>query len=366
MTTRPALPQTFEPSSANAPRSALKYFNSGALQINPALTDLAVGVHQGPDKFAYRKVAPLWKVQRPYGRYRIWNRADLMRDDAVQTAAAGGAPPVGMPRQSDDDYHTTKFHRACLITEADRKAYDGQGNLDEIMTNVLVDIIRIRMERHFASKAFAASKWGTTVSGGTAAEVEGESKDFVQFDDPTNSAPVTFGKTKLRTTARGIGKAKSDLIAVMGRGGLDTLEEHPAILGKYETVQVTAGLPASAVARAWGCKDIVVSDAAYATSNPVDDAADASTTVASILGNHVLFCYAPENGGDMLQPSGAKMATLDLEGMNEEGFRVRSWEHADLDGRVGTVILVETEVDFVVTMPAGGIFLADAFSASVS
>lgn len=328
-----------------------------SLQVNPALADLIVGLSPEAGMYSYSRAAPKWDVDLPSGRYPIWNRGDMMRDDA-QIAGAGTAPPLGMPRLSNREYFCQHYSRGCLITEMDRKLWASlfpRVNIDEMMVNHLANIIRIRLERRFAQICFPSSgTWNRTRTGVT---------HFTQFDNQTTGKPVETVKSELLLLGRAINKPKTDLIAVMARAGMDNLEEHPQIVGKYEQTQ-TALMEKTDVQKAWRCKDIIVSDAVYASSNPVDDATDSSTTVTPIIGNHILLTYAPQDATGV-QPSGAKMACLTMDGMNEDGFRVRTIEHAGLDGLTGTIHIVETFADFVVCMPAAGTLLYDAFSAAV-
>lgn len=180
------------------------------VQVEDAvLTDFGIARLQDPgEDFFSMQAAPPVGVKKVSGKYPVWNKGDLNRDD-VGHVAPGELIPLSQIRLSNDSYNCDPKKRRVLIPDENLENEADSVDSMNTLSSALINKFLINMDRDFNTVFNAASVWTgsttgsdvsvsdwTDTSGGTPhadldAEIEsvdskgGSHRDQILFLDPT-------------------------------------------------------------------------------------------------------------------------------------------------------------------------------------
>jgi len=247
--------------------------------VDTPLSDIAVAYKPELDLMIADKVFPIIPVNKQSDKYFIWTKGFWMRN-AVEKRAAGDEYPEGRLELSNDSYFCDIYHLGFAIPDEDRQNADAGVELEITGAEWLASQFALNREIQIASDIFATNKWDTDVTGGT---------DFTQWDDYTNSNPVTDIATGVQTIQKSTGKKANTL--VIGKEVFDILAEHPLLLDKYK--YTGAGiLDVEEIRRALRVEKLLVGESVYDSAT---EGATAST--GYIWGKNALLLHVPSRPG---------------------------------------------------------------------
>lgn len=274
------------------------------VHIDAALTDFSVAYLQDEANFVARRVFPIKPVQHMTNKFFIFSKNDWLRDDAVKLRAAGeGAPRSGFTL-STDSYSADPWWTSVPLSDLTRANADPSLPLDQAATRLVTQRMLIKLERQWATKAFATGKWGTDKTGTT---------DFIKWDDYSSDPQkdIDDGQTLVLTNT---GREPNTM--VVGYGVHKALKRHPIIRDMYKYTS-SASITEDMIAAAFELDSYVVAKASYATN------VEAGTAAYSFInGKNALLLYNDGNPSIMEPCAGAIFAWTNLTAFNTAGVAI--------------------------------------------
>ncbi len=248
-------------------------------QIDPVLTNLAIGYQQSDARFVASKVFPLVPVEKARDTYYIFTKKYFFTD-SMQVRSPGGDYARSGYGLTTDTVVTLQYALAHPI--ADEVVANSQVpmGLEEAGTRWLAQQSLIRKERAWASDFMALSVWGTD-----------DNNAATDWNNYTASDPVANVLTARRTISNNTGSDGNTM--VLGYFVHQSLMNHPDIIDRVKYVQVaTEATVENAMGALFGLDKYFVGKASYNSAN------EGQTFVgAGIIGNDALVCYTSGNPG---------------------------------------------------------------------
>lgn len=248
-------------------------------QIDPVLTNLAIGYQQADDRFVASKVFPYVPVDKARDTYYIFTKKYWFVD-TMQARVPGGDFARSGYGLTTGTVVTLQYALAHPI--ADEVVANSQVpmSLEEAGTRWLAQQSLIRKELQFSTDFFAISVWGTT-----------DNNSATDWNNYSSSDPVTNVLTARRTISNDTGSDGNTL--VLGYFVHQSLMNHPDIIDRVKFVQMaTSANIEGAMAALFGLKNYFVGKGSYNSTN------EGGTFASSpIIGNDALVCYVSGNPG---------------------------------------------------------------------
>lgn len=264
----------------------------GQVHIDRWLTNVAQKFLLDPGVFIYDQMFPVVDVRKQSDLILKYDRTAFFRD-AAEPRAPGKQSQGGGFTVSSEMYSAMQWAYHMDIPDEIRDNADEPLNLDQDATDLVTQVLRIRMERLWALRYHAAGLWGTQYTGVGVAPGAGQ---VWQWDDYQNSVPIadirnaklaTWMRTGFQPNRLGINKC-----------AWYVLRDHPTIVARFLFTQAVTKLTRGQVAAVLDVDDIHVSEAVYHRTpmgqNPV--------TMRPALGRHALLVYTP-SGPSLMRPS---------------------------------------------------------------
>ena len=307
------------------------------VHVDTALTDFSVAYFQNLTNFVAADFAPTAPSGKQSNKYYVYDKAETMRSDA-QKRAPGTEAPVRNYTLSQGSFFCDVYSIASDVSEQVRANADPALDVEEDAARVCAEDIRIKMEIDFATEAFATSKWGTDVTGGT---------NFTKWSDPSSS-PLEDVATGIDTVEAATGYTPNTLL--LGAKVVNTgLRNHPDIIARLPD-NAPRVVTREFLANLFGVDRVLI---AKSIRNTADEGATGS--YSRILGNHALLAYVDPNPGLRLPTAMRRFVWSGLVG-SEDGIRTKRMEMPWKDA----LPRVETDAawDFKVTGSDLGYFLS--------
>lgn len=280
------------------------------VHVSRPLTNISIAYMQAATDFIADKVFPIVPVAKQADSYYVYDKNDWFRDEAEERAP--GTESVGSGYSLGTDTYnckTTAFHKDV--------PWDVESNADEGIdmyrdaTQFVTQRLLLRRERQFAANYFTTSKWGTDLTGVSAAPGSGEVR---QWSDYTNSDPVADMEVAKRLISGVTGYQPNTL--VIGDEVLPYLKNHPDIIDRYKYTQ--AGIMTlDLIARLFELERIIVGKAIYATNKEGQAGA-----YDYVFGKSALLCYVNPRPGLLVPSAGYNFAWKNLVGAEGNGYGV--------------------------------------------
>jgi hypothetical protein len=306
------------------------------VRFSGLLTDFAVGYVQAADNFVANRVAPIVPVDEQTAKFRIFDKADFLRDEYA--ARAPGSPAASANfKQTLGTYLCENYSLKHPMPDELRKNYDARGPqvADKAASMFLAQKALIKRERLMVSKLVAASTWTAQVDQTGVASGPGANQ-FLQFHTAAGAEVATSNPIDVLTQAVEAVKMsvghKANRILMPGNVW-SSIRRHSVVRAmlsndslKVPTMQDVAALldipPDS----------IVVSNAVYNSA-----AEPAAATMAYAMGKHILVLYVDDNADISLPTASKQFSWAPFDDIKEAAASgapgVRQWRDADESAR---------------------------------
>jgi len=290
------------------------------LQVEYALTNLAVLYSPQEFNLAAEQVMPSIPTAKQEGTYWVYDKADRL------TLPNTNRGPRGVARGADfgktkATYATEDYALHALVTDRERNNASTPFDENVSTTEGLIDLLMLDREKRVADMVTSTANitQNTTLTGTN------------QWSDYSNSNPFSNLKT-----GRDACFFKPNT-AVMSKEVWSVLEIHPDIV---ERVKYVGGdVTPERVASLLGIGKLIIADAQY--NSAVDGQ---SVSYGSVWGKHVLMCYT-RPGADLRRPSFGYTMKYDMVGAGGKGgLRVRT-ARDEKTGGGATYIEADCSVD---------------------
>lgn len=257
-----------------------------SVHVNRPLTNISVAYTQEASNFIADKVFATIPVDKKSDTYYIWNKNDLLRDEAkpraphTESAGSGFGLTTGTYNCEVNALHKD-------ISDQERANEDPGINLDRTTVRWLTDRMLMRKETQWVTDFFGTGIWGTS-------QVPG-----VLWDNYTSSDPISDIEDAIRAILISTGRRPN--VLVLGYDVEIALKHHPDIVDR---IKYTGGLldqvaTRRALAQLFGLEDVFVSQAITATNLEGETAAYAFTH-----GKHALLVHRAMNPGINIPSAG--------------------------------------------------------------
>jgi hypothetical protein len=274
--------------------------------VDQALNDFALAYLNQAQSSVARRAFPVVPSPRQSNKYHVYTKAFFLSSEA-RKRAPGTESAVRGYELSTDSFFADRYSIAVDVTEEDIANSDAVLDAEQDAVRLALHDIEIAEEVAWAAEAFAASKWGTTVTGGT---------NFTKWSDAA-ATPIEDVATGMKTIHKGTG-LKPNLLVLGANVWYDGLMNHPDVLARMPDNApriVTEGF----LANLFGIDEVLL---ANQVRNSADEGATASYDFT--LGSHALLCYRNPNPGPRSATAGATFLWTGLQGASE-GYRVKNY-----------------------------------------
>lgn len=236
--------------------------SSTDVRIDQALTDLSIAYRQ-ESPAASDIVFPIVRVTSQSGKYFVWDKADLWRNNARMRAPGDKFARIKLTL-SNDSYSVDQYAEEYQIPDETARNAGGAVDLEETGTRVIMDNLLLAKDISFATNYMTTGVWGTDLTGVAAAPGAGQ---FLQWTDAA-SDPSGDVLTARRTVQQAVGSAMGiRFIGVTGQIVESALLNHPDAIDRIKYTQAATVNNVRQTLAAWlGLDQLVVVDRQYTTS----------------------------------------------------------------------------------------------------
>jgi len=319
----------------------------GDVHVNRPLTNISIAYFQDSSAFIADKVFPNIPVEKQSDAYWVIPRDSFNRDEMRVRAPGTESAGSGYDVDPSNTYyaHVRAYHHD--IPDPVRANTDSPLSSDREATILCTHKALINREKNWASKYFAASVWGTDVTGVSGSPGAGQVK---QWNDAA-STPIEDIRLYKRTIQEETGFAPNTL--VLGQDVLDTLYDHPDIVDRIKYGQTAGGPAVVSVADLQALFKIDRILVGAAINNTAKEGATESS--AFIMKKGALLCYSAPTPGIMTPSAGYTFSWTGYLGAGANGMRIKKFrmEHLESDR-----VEIQSAYDQKVTAADLGAFFA--------
>ncbi len=211
-----------------------KSLATGGFRPHQWLTNISIASFQKPEDYVAPSVFPIVPVQTSDGKYRIFNRADLARDNMKRKPEFGHVNPAVL--STDEGHYSVQVDQLIMgidqIQQVNNSRIGLPGAADPRigMTKAASEQILLHLDSLFAQNFFHDGAWTNQLTGSTSDDFEG-AKTFTKLTD-ANSEPIkmfrALNNAQLRKTRRRFN------VMLCGMDAFDALINHPDILARVQ------------------------------------------------------------------------------------------------------------------------------------
>lgn len=317
--------------------------DTGDVHVDALLTNLSIGYINSA--YIADRLFPIVFVDKQSDIIPKYDKSHWFRDEARLRGPGTLAHTGGWTVDTTAKYFCLNYAYGKEIPDEIRANSDLPFDMDRDATRFVTDKLQMRREVAWAGDFFAASKWGTTKTGGS---------DFAKFSDYGSSSPISVLRQYKRQVRQKI--AVQPNVLVMGEFGWDVLADHPDLVERIKGA-ASPGSPAivtrQLVAAVLELDRIEIGTAMYTTDE--EGTAEASVAYTDIFDDDGLLMYVT-NTPSLFMPS-AGYTFVWRAGVNPNApqyiRRIRE-ERPRKD-----IIEAHTYFDQVMTASDAGLFLSD-------
>lgn len=316
------------------------------VHVNKPLTNIAVAYMQARENYVATQAFPTVPVLKQGDRYFVFDKGDLLRDEAQLRAPGTESAGSGVAIDNTPSYYCDVYAYHEDVSDQLKANADAPLSPERDSTENVMQKLMTKRERLWAASYFATSVW-TTDRQGVASPTGTQFKQW----DASGSDPITdIGVSKENIRAL-TGFMANTL--VVGPLVWNILKNHSAILDRIKYTQkgiVTEQL----VAPLLGVDKLLVANAIY------NSAIEGQTAVmADIYGKAALLTYSAPAPSIRRPSAGYCFSWKGLIGSGEGGVRIKKFrmEHLESDRIEG-----EMAWQFKVVCADCGVYMYDAIS----
>ncbi len=262
-----------------------------SVHIDRTLTNVSTAYYQATSSYIAGQIFPSVRVPNQTDKYFVFDKNDSLREKALargpNTESAGGGF-----RLSTDAYSAEVFAWHVDLDDQTLSNADAGLNLRRSAARACTDAILRQMEANWAAEAFAASKWGIDLAGGT---------DFAAWST-ANSTPLEDVETQRVAIQKKTGRRPNTL--VLGAEVYSKLKNHPDLRERIQFVSDSV-VTREIMARLFEIDRLFVADAVAATNLEGETAA-----YDFMAGKHAWLGYVA-SAPAMEEPSAGYIFTWD-------------------------------------------------------
>jgi hypothetical protein len=291
----------------------------GDVHVNRPLTNISIAYLQGQTRFVSAEVFPVVPVQKQSDRYFVYDKGDLMRDEAKPRAP--GTESAGMDYDIDNTptYSCTKYALHKDVDDDTAANADAPLRPEQDAAEILTDKLLIKRDATFVANYFVTGVWDTDWDGVTG--VPG-ANEFLQWQE-TGSDPIADIDNAKEAVSALTGFDPN--VIVMGKAVFNAVKNHTAVIDRIKYTQ--RGIVTEEILAAlFGVQKVVVPGAVSNTA-----AKGATDVIARLFGKHVLVAYRPERPAIMKPSAGYCFSWAGLYGAGNEGLRTKRFRMEHLN-----------------------------------
>lgn len=271
------------------------------VHVDAALSDFSIAYFQDETNFIWRSAFPQKPVQHMTNKFFIFNKNDMLRDDAVKKRAPGEKAPRSGFTLSKDSYDCDAWWTEIPLSDMVVRNADPSIMLDQAATRTVTQRMLIRGERLWADNFFSTGIWGTDLT------------PSVLWSD-YSSDPEADIDTAKETVLQNTGRMPNKMI--VSYQVHNRLKRHPIIKDAYKYTS-SKSITAEMLAAFFELDEYLVSKASYATNE--EGAAGAYSFIA---GKNALLVVADGSPSIMEPCAGATFTWTELTAVNSAGIAI--------------------------------------------
>lgn len=319
----------------------------GDVHVNRPLTNMSIAYLQGQTRFVAAEVFPVVPVQKQSDRYFVYDKGDLMRDEAMPRAP--GTESAGMDYDIDNTptYSCVKYALHKDVDDDTVANADAPLRPEQDAAEILTDKLLMKRDQLFVTSFFKTGVWDTDWDGAAASPGANE---FLQWD-VTNSDPIQDIDNAKEAVSALTGFDAN--VLVIGKAVFNVVKNHSAVIDRIKYTQ-RGIITEEILAALFGVSKVVVPGGVVNTAKK-----GATDSIARIFGKHVLLAYRPERPAIMKPSAGYCFSWAGLYGAGNEGLRTKRFRMEHLNS-----VRIENEFawDLKVVSTDCGAFLEDCIS----
>jgi len=319
----------------------------GDVHVNAPLTQISIAYLQGQERFVSARVFPVIPVQKQSDRYFVYNKGDLMRDEAMPRAP--GTESRGMHYDIDNTptYSCTKYALHKDVDDDTVANADAPLRPEQDAAEILTDKLLMKRDAMFVDSFFKTGVWDTDWDGVASGPTTNQ---FLQWDAASSDpiADVDNAKDAVETLT-----GYEPNVLVLGKAVYNVVKNHSTVIDRIKYTQrgiVTADI----LAALFGVDEVVIPGGV--TNSAAKGATD---SIGRIFGKHALLAYRPATPALMRPSAGYCFSWAGLYGAGSDGLRTKRFRMEHLNS-----VRIENEFawDLKVVATDCAAFLEDAIS----
>lgn len=259
------------------------------VHVDQMLTNISVAYMQDAAGFIADKVFPIIPVQRQSDRYFVYNKGDMLRDEAQERAPKTESAGSDYNVDNTPTYFCKQYAFHSDVDDVDRTNSNNPLQPDQDATEYVSQKLMLKKENVFVNSFLKTGVWEHDVEGVASGSTNGKSilkwSDYsasTPSNDVQNLAQIIKGSTGYRPNTLVL---SSDVRAV--------LLNHPDIKDRVKYVgRAMPGQVNSILSEYFDVANVVVADSVVNKAGQ-----GAKDDIDFIAKNSVLLCYSEPNPG---------------------------------------------------------------------
>lgn len=252
------------------------------LHVDALLTMMSIAYMNEPDAYIADRAFPIVSVAKQSDKIAKYDKDFWFRDEAQLRAPATETYGGGYKVDTSDTYFADNFGYHVDVPDELRANYDQPFDPDNDATALVVEKLKLKREKSWATDFFVTGIWGTSVD---------RSAVGVQWSDYANSDPIGDFETAREGIYSVTGKDPNKFVIGRSVWALG-MKHHPDFIERIKYTQ-KAILTVDLVASLLEIEQILIGKAIYATSKE----GQATQNYSYIFGKNGLLMYTPPRPG---------------------------------------------------------------------
>lgn len=272
------------------------------VHIDAALTNFSIAYMQDASNFVADQVFPVVPVEHRSNKYYTFPKDTFLRRGGRITPFGQEAPRGGF-NISNDNYNTETWRWAFDLLPDVKANSDPAINIDQAASAFVMNGLLVEREINWGTSFFTSGVWtAQDYAGGT---------QFVQWDDPANSDPITDVANARKAILSGTGYMPNTW--TVGYSVHEALKRHPLVVDRFKYTS-SDSINEAMLARLFEVDRYIIAKSVQATNQEGE-----AITTAFVLGNHALLTYSAPAPSLMAHSAGYTFVWSKLTGLNNLG-----------------------------------------------
>lgn len=319
----------------------------GDVHVNAPLTNLSIAYLQGQTRFVAGRVFPPIPVNKQSDRYFIFDKGDLMRDEAMPRAP--GKESAGMDYDIDNTptYSCEKYALHKDVDDDTVANSDSPLRPEQDAAEILTDKLLMKRDKLFVDAFFKTGVWDTDWDGVASGPVANQ---FLQWDADGADPLADIANAN---EAIGALTGFDANVLVLGKSVYNALRNCPAVIDRIKYTE-RGIITSDILAALFDVEEVIVAGGVTNTAKK-----GATDVIARIFGKHAMLCYREPRPAIMKPSAGYTFSWAGLYGAGSDGMRTKRFRMEHLNS-----MRIENEFayDMKVVSADCGAFLENAIS----